>query len=80
MKLMFTGTFIAAAAAPASLIVGFYSFSRFHAGMPGAIELAATTSALLLGIATFVFLGGLVTKAKVHPVPVANLDAWKTGQ
>lgn len=80
MKLMLTGIFIAAAAAPASLAVGFYSFSRFHAGMPGAIELAATTSAFLLGVATFVFLGGLVTKAKVHPVPVANSDAWTAKQ
>ncbi|WP_107329665.1 hypothetical protein [Metapseudomonas otitidis] len=80
MKLMFTGIFLTASAAPAALAVGFYSFSRFNAGLPGAIELAATTSAFLLGVATFVFLGGLVTKAKVHPVPIANSDAWAAKQ
>lgn len=80
MKLMLTGIFIAAAAAPASLAVGFYTFSRFHAGMPGAIELASTTSAVFLGLATFVFLGGLVTKVRVQPVPASNSDAWAAKQ
>lgn len=80
MKLMFTGIFIAAAAAPVSLVVGSYTFSRFHAGIPLAIELAATTSAVFLGLATFVFLGGLATKAKVQPVPASDRDAWVAKQ
>lgn len=77
MKLMLTGVFIAAAAAPVSLVVGFYAFSRFQSGMPVAIELAATTSALLLGLACFTFMGGLVKKVKVHPVPLPNSAAWE---
>lgn len=64
MKIMLTGIFLAASAAPASIASGFYAFRSFRGGFPAAIETSASVSVVLLGLAFFVFMSGLVAKPK----------------
>ncbi|NMY43190.1 hypothetical protein HBN76_17875 [Pseudomonas sp. WS 5013] len=72
MKIMLTGIFLAASAAPASIAAGFYAFKGLRGGFPAAIETSATVAAVLLGLAFFVFMSGLVAKPKNEGIAQAE--------
>lgn len=76
MKLMFTGIFIAAAAAPASIAAGFYSFRYLRGGIPGAMDMSISVAVVLLGLAFFVLMSGLVAKGETRAKSVSNGEGW----
>lgn len=78
MKLMFTGIFLAASAAPASLAAGFYTFRHLRGGVPGAMDMSTFVAVVLLGLAFFVFASGLVSKGETRAKPVSNGQGWET--
>lgn len=77
MKLIFTGIFIAASAAPASIAAGFYTFRHLRGGIPGAMDMSTAVAVVLLGLAFFVFMGGLVVKGETRGKPVSNGEGWE---
>ncbi len=76
MKLILTGVFIAASAAPASLVAGFYSFKHVRGGVPVAMDMSISVAVVLLGLALFVFMSGLVAKRETRVKPVLNGESW----
>lgn len=63
MKLMFTGVFLAASAAPMAIFVGFFAFRSMHGGIPNALDMAGNTAACLVGLGLFIFMSGLMSKS-----------------
>lgn len=63
MKLMFTGIFLAASAAPMAMFVGFFAFRSMRGGIPNALDMAGNTAACLVGLGLFMFLSGLMSKS-----------------
>lgn len=76
MKLMFTGIFIAASATPVSLAASFYAFRNLRSGIPGAMDMFTFVAVVLLGLAFFVFMSGLVVKGDTRAKPVSNGQGW----
>jgi hypothetical protein len=68
MKLMFTGIFVAASAAPASLFMGGFALRHMLGGIPNAFQVASNTAAILLGLAFFIFMSGLAMRSKPKAV------------
>lgn len=63
MKKIYFGLFLAISALPAALITGVFSFRYvLGGGLPTALDVAAKTAAIILGLALFVLMGGLVSK------------------
>lgn len=67
MKRMFAGLFLAVSAAPMALIAGSFAFRKVYGvSFPDAMDIATNTAAVLLGLAFFVFMSGLVAKPKAE--------------
>jgi hypothetical protein len=67
---MFAGLFLAVSAVPMALIVGSFAFRRVYGvNLPSAIDVGTNTAAVLLGLAFFVFMSGLVAKPKAEGNP-----------
>ena len=72
MKLMFTGIFLSAAAAPASLLMGGLALRHMLGGIPNALQVASNTAGILLGVGFFIFMSGLAMRAKPQSVTEAG--------
>lgn len=72
MKKILAGLFLAISAFPASFAVGVIVMQHtYGGGLPTALDAAAKTAAAILGLALFVFCGGLVSKVDAAK-PVSN--------
>lgn len=76
MKIMFAAIFLAASAAPASLAAGFYTFRHLRGGIPVAMDVSTAVAVVLLGLAFFVFMSGLVAKGETRAKPVPSSQDW----
>ena len=76
MKKLLSGLFLAVSALPASLAVGVVVMQHTAFGaFPNALDAAAKTAAVILGLAVFVFCSGLVSKVETPEVLTKN-DGW----
>lgn len=75
MKPLLTGIFLATSAFPAAFVVGVMDSYLYGRSFPDAFFAAACTATVVLGLALFTFMGGLVSKVEM-PKPVSNGDAW----
>ncbi|WP_158698914.1 hypothetical protein [Pseudomonas aeruginosa] len=76
MKRLLSGLFLAITAFPASLTVGIVVMQHTDFGaFPNALDAAAKTAAAILGLAVFVFCGGLVSKVET-PKAISNGKDW----
>lgn len=76
MKKLLAGLFLAVSAFPASLAVGVVVMQHTDFGaFPNALDAAAKTAAAVLGLAVFVFCGGLVSKVET-PKTISNDKEW----
>lgn len=76
MKALLAGLFLAISAFPASLAVGIVVMQHTEFGaFPNALDAAAKTAAAVLGLAVFVFCGGLASKVET-PKALSNAEGW----
>lgn len=76
MKKLLTGLFLAISAFPASFAVGVIVMQHtYGGGLTTALDAAAKTIAAILGIAVFVFCGGLVSKMGAA-APANSSQGW----
>ncbi|HCK7412060.1 hypothetical protein ACIUZJ_24740 [Pseudomonas aeruginosa] len=76
MKRLWAGLFLAICAFPASFAAGVLVMQHtYGGGLASALDVAAKTAAVILGLALFVFMGGLISKIE-PPKPASNGDAW----
>ncbi|MEE9100045.1 hypothetical protein VXJ36_07490 [Pseudomonas nitroreducens] len=72
MKAILFGLFLAISAFPASFAAGVLVMQHTYNGdLPTALDAAAKTAVAVLGVAVFVFCGGLVSKVKT-PKAISN--------
>ncbi|HCW0277744.1 TPA: hypothetical protein OW396_003662 [Pseudomonas aeruginosa] len=65
MKRMYFGLFLAVSALPMALIAGVLTYQARFASLPGALEAAAITASVALGVGFFVFMAGIAPSERV---------------
>jgi len=75
MKTLLTGLFLATSAFPTAFVVGVMASYLYGRGFPSAFFAAACTATAILGLAFFVFMGGLVSKVEM-PKPASSGKEW----